>query len=377
MSPSLIEKILPLGLTSEVHVIFFIAASLLASAMCCVFILFGSRIVKSHRAACKHLLQEQYQGILNKIIFNEGSSPEDLSAHAFEFYMAELRLIAGSSSFSRRELIKQILALKRNLTGNASQALVETYYALELYQESLASLRRFAWHRKVSGMHELAEMGYVQGVPVIARLLDSRNRTLREESVTALMRLEEHPLSFLNHYRRDLSLWMRLNIHNYLSKLDDQKLPVFSEWFGHKNQSIRLFSISMARQFRQNASLPGLVELLYSADAKTVRLAVTTIGELQGHEHRAEIARLASHVWRFEGLAIAVLRCLANIGDVDVDLATVEKYLSHPLYSVRYEAVAALKKMGPGAASFLDDFNAKNCNKIDSLLRHFSEPLLA
>lgn len=363
-------------LASDVSVFVYFSLLFLTGGVLLILILFTSRITKSRRHRHRSALRAQYQRILNKIIVNETFSEKGTPLPAFEFYMAELRLVTGNSSFARQLLITQLLELKKNLTGNSSQALVKTYYALHLYTQSLHNIRSFAWQKKALAIRELAEMECKESIPVISGFLDTRNRTLREETFMALVRLEDRPLSFLNHYPLDLSKWMRINIHTYLSKLDHYKLPVFSQWFDHPNLTVRLFCISMARVFRQTASLPGLVDMLYSADPKIVRLSVITLGELEAYQYRREIANLASHVWNFEKLAVSVVRCLGIIGDMETDAERVSTFLSHPMYTVRYEAVSALKKLGAKGHAHLQAFNRENNSCLEPMMQHLSEPLL-
>lgn len=192
----------------------------------------------------------------------------------------------------------------------------------------------------------------------------------------ALVLLEERPLSFLDNYKRDLSPWMELNIFHHLSKLDQRALPDFSRWFHHHNFTVRVFCINMARHFRQTSSLPALADLLYSDNAAIVRVTVQALGELQAHEHRGLVKRIANNAWHFEKLAITALRCLALIGDVHEDVKLLCKFLSHPLYAVRFEAVCALRQLGAHGNAALRDFNNHNDGCLDGMLLHFSEPLL-
>lgn len=364
------------GFSSAAFVVLCIAFIFFVGGFIFIGVVFASRIIKSGHHRRSHLLRSQYQKILNKIIVNETFSEPGAPDAAFEFYMAELRLIAGASPFSRQLLLAQILEIKKSLTGNSAKALVRTYYAMLLHKESTRKLKAFKWQTKALGIRELAEMGYGKSAPLVEKFLYSSNRTLQEESLMALVRLEDKPLAFLNHYKGELSRWMRINIYRYLRNIDHRKLPVFSQYFNHPNLSVRLFSVSMTRRFKQTASVPGLVDVLYSENAKLVGLAVSALGELEAFQYRSEIAKLSMHVWRFPKLSKRVVQCLGRIGDNEADLDVVGRFLEHPCYSVRFEAVSALKELGLPGEEFLQRFNIANNNKIDSILRHFGEPLL-
>lgn len=363
------------GFATAPFVLLCLALLFLAAGLIFIAGILGSRVIKSKHQRRAQLLHSQFQKVLNKIVVNETFSEGEAPDAAFEYYMAELRLLAGSSVFSRRLLLTQIMQIKKSLTGKSAKALVKTYYAMLLYKESLRKLRAFRWQDKAMALRELAEMGYTKSTSRIERCLYSNNRTLRQESLMALVRLEEEPLAFLKQYKGELSLWMRINIYRYLKNIDHRRLPLFSQYFNHPNVSVRLFSMSMTRRFKQASSVAGLVDMLYSDNAKVVGLAVSTLGEMEAFQYRQEIAKLAMHVWRFPNLAKRVVKCLGSIGDSETDVDLVGRFLEHPSYEVRFEAVSSLKELGPQGEALLQTFTVDN-NKIDSLLRHFSEPLL-
>jgi hypothetical protein len=356
--------------------VLFIAVASLIGSVIVIAILFASRITKSHYEKRTGSLRLQYQKILNKIVVNEQISEKGVSNAAFEFYLAELRSLVGRSGFSRQLLLTQILAARKSLTGKSAAALIKTYYELQLYRQSLQKLKSRRWQRKALAIRELAVTCYRESAPEVARFLYSGSATLREESFMALVRLEDKPLAFLNGYKGDLSLWMRINIYRYLQNMDHQQLPLFSAYFDHPNLSVRLFSIRMARRFKQTSSLPAIAELLYSDNAKVVGQAISALGEMEAFEYREDIVRLSLHVWNFEGLSKRVVQCLGRIGEQE-DVVLLGKFLDHPCYPVRFEAVGALKKFGIHGEAFLQTFSGKDPGNIEGILRHFSEPLLS
>jgi|GEM_PF-4441209 len=352
-----------------------LAGSFTLGGVVAILILFISRVTKSDRHQRTSTLRRAFQKILNKIIVNESVGSETPDA-AFEFYMAELRMVAGNSSFARRVLIAQILELKKSLTGNSANALTKTYNTLGLVMESRAKLTDWGWEKRASGIRDLAEMGCTDSVSLIRKSLRARNQTLREETLIALIRLDSKPLSFLDSYDATLSEWMRINIFNYLKKIDTRRLPVFSQWFNHSNTSVVLFAISMAREFKQISSVPGLASLLYSADPNVVGMCITAVGDLEAYQYRDDVARLSTHVWKFPRLASKVVSCLGKIGDIDADAALLGKFLAHPTYAVRFEAVAALRKFGEKGEYYLRNSKARSDFSLDGIINHFSDPLL-
>jgi HEAT repeat protein len=360
------------------YFLLILALSLLVGAALFVLILYISRVFKSYREKRSNALRERFRKILNMIIVNETYSTSKQPITAFEYRMAELRSIIGNSDFARQVLIQQLVSIKKSLSGSSSRALTTTYLSLNLDDFSKKNLKSWLWKNKAQSIRELTEMEDAGSIPLISKFLHSRNPVLREESFMALTRLEkDDPFFFLNDYTDELTLWMRINIHHYLAKLDPRKIPSFSKWFNHKNLDVSLFAISMAKYFRQTSSGSALVALLKNPNSEIVRLAVETLGELDAFDCVEEIAALFDRAWNDENIAKRFVRCLGRIGDPDSHTHLIGRFLAHHSHDVKFEAAIALKKMNEKGEAFLISFNKENENSIESILKHISEPLLA
>lgn len=354
-----------------------VAAIFLTGCVASLLVLLVCRIARFSCERRASRLRCLYKKVLNKVVVHERFSGPGNPDAPFEFHMAELRLIAGDSRFARQVLLTQILELKKSVTGRSAEVLLKVCYAMQLERVCFWKLGSRGWQKRALAIRELAQMGHTSSAAGVAGFLYSKNEILREESLMAMVALEDRPLSFLTHYKGGLSLWMRLNIYAYLQRVDHKQLPVFSAHFNHPDLSVRLFSISMARRFKQTASLPGLVDMLYSDNAQLVGLAISAVEEMEAFSCREHIVRLALHVWRFEKLSERVVRCLGVIGDKEEDVDLLAKFLDHPSYAVRFQAAASLKKMGAAGEELLQKPRMPHQVCIQGILLHLSEPLLA
>ena len=361
-------------LASNERVVMLAATIFFAAGSAFIFTLFVSRVVKSHQQRREKRIKASFQKKLNAIIINETFSTKEVPDSAFEFRMAEIRNILGSSTFAREILIDQILDLKKNLAGAAVHVLTASYFALSLQKQSLKKLRQFAWRNKALGIRELSEMHYQEAIPQISKFIHSSNQTLQEESVMALVRLNtEKSLQFLDYYTGHITPWMQINIHNYLQKSDLRKLPQFHRWFTSKNESVVTFSINMAKQFRQSSAIPHLLSLCTHSRANIAADAIETLGDLEAYEHRGVIVKLSPIYWNNPDITIKILQCLSKIGDFQLDTHIIKEFLNHPEYDVRFEAVKALTKLGLPSAHILKHNSGQG---IENILAHTTEPLL-
>ncbi len=358
-------------LTSNELTIITIATIFFLTGFAFIITLFLSRIIKSHLLEKKKKIKSKFQKKFNALVINETFSTKEVPDSAFEFRMAEIKNMLGSSNFARQVLIDQILELKKNLSGSAVHVLTATYFALELEKQSLRKLKCTAWRKKALGIRELSEMAYKPAIPAISKFIHSSNQMLREESVMALVRLNtDQSLKFLDNYSGVITPWMQINIHHYLQKSDLRKLPQFSRWFSSNNGSVVLFSINMAKHFRQSSAIAPLLLLCYHPEKKIAEEAIDALGELEAFEHRADVVKLTPVYWEDAGISIKLLQCLAKIGDPLQDTHILLEFLNHRIYDVRFEAVKALKKLG------LSTQRLSALPAIKRIIDHTVEPLL-
>ena len=361
-------------LSNAEQVIVGIALSLLSAGFTFIVILFTSRIIKSNSQNKEKKIRSRIQKILNALVINETFSTNGKYDSVFEYRMAELRSVLKSSDFTRQVLIDQILEFKKNLTGGAVHVLTATYFALELERLSLKKLKRSAWRKKALGLRELSEMNFKAAIPLISEFIHSSNQTLREESVMALVRFNtEKSLQFLDNYAGDITPWMQINIHHYLQKSDLRKIPQFKQWFSSSNVSVVLFSMNMAKHFRQSSAIPDLLPLCNHPNQKVAEEAIETLGELEAFEERSQLVKLTPMYWDDAALSIKILQCLGKIGDPFDDTHIILEFLNHEAYDVRFEAVKTLKKLGLTDQHILANTQMKG---MSGIIDHTAEPLL-
>lgn len=361
--------------TSEVRIFIILAFIFFTAAIFFVAFILISRFTKNKRLQKESILRNYFQRTLNAMIIMETTSSVPASSHHFK--LDTLRVIAGKSSLARQVMVNHLVSVKKSISGSSSKILERLYIELDLHTYSLGKLKRDFWQKKAQGIRELAELNYQPAINSIRKFIVSDNKTLREESLLALVRLDdEAPLSFLDQYTGAISPWMRINIHYHLSKSDARKLPHFSRWFSSSNLDVVLFSLSMARQFRQSSAIPFLTALLAHADTRVAGLALETISTLEAHELADEVTQRVDTFWTSEKLSTRMVRCLGRIGYTSEHKYTILRYLEHPDYTVRFNAVQALYKMDGEARQLLLDFNTKMNGILSGAIEHVSEPLL-
>jgi HEAT repeat protein len=71
-----------------------------------------------------------------------------------------------------------------------------------------------------------------------------------------------------------------------------------------------------------------------------------------------------------------MVRCLGRIGYTLEHKRAILRYLDHPDYTVRFNAVQAMYKLDDESRQLLLDFNTKMNGILSGAIEHVSEPLL-
>ncbi len=360
-------------LTTLGQLLVALAAALSLLGLIFVLILFSSRAIKTARAARTEEIKVRTRKIVTGLVMTETFQEQNHPIPAFVYQLTQLRHVIKKSDFNRQIVLDQIIDLKKSLSGNALIPLSIIYNALKLHEISLRKLSYSTWYHKAQAIRELSEMQYRAVVPMITKYVNSSNSILRQETIVALLQLSQgNPLVFLNDYKGNITLWMRINLHRSLQRLDFRKLPTFSDWFTHENESVVLFCLSMTRAFRQLQSLPELVKLLYHQNERIVALAIKTISVLGADEYCASISGLIPNYKDNKKILLRIVRALGNIGTA-ADREILLPFLRHGEYELRFEAMKSMKKLGIDLLTLAETTSDAGTRRIAN---HLTEPLL-
>lgn len=346
-------------------------ASFVAAGLVVLFLLL-SRVIKSARQSREAALLATLQTSLNGLLFQEG----DMPLASYQFSLDEITKIIRGNPLATQTLINLIVNLKKSLSGSSAKVLEGIYHDLGLHQFSTRKLSSIAWNRRAQGIRELSELNDSPTIGAIPTLARTGNKTLKEELLLATIRLDQkNPLGFLDRWEGEITHWMRIHIHHYLSQLDARTLPEFGRWFSSPREDVVIFAISMARQFQQSNATPGLVKLLSHNNTIVVESAIGALTELEAFAVVDEVAALADRYWLDEKVSKSIVCYLGKTGHSAAHFRVLDRYLKHNVTSVRLETVRALIQLGTEGRSIIERHSKSN-NDMEALIAHASEPLL-
>lgn len=359
------------ALTSAEKFILLLALSFLILAGLSVIFIFVSRLVKSIRVRKRNVLREATQPHLYQLIANE----YDIESAKFRAITSQLASMIGQSTLKRQVLTDQMIELKKSVSGAAARCLSELYTALNLNADSLRKIRSWSWYDKASGIREVSEMDHKPAIQLLEKYLDAPNTTLREEALIALVKLNTgSDFSFLDRYQGTISDWLVINLHKHLASRDQRTTPSFERWLNNPNESVVMFALQMMKKFKQYNQASAVSPLVVSKNKNVAKLALETLTELEAFTETEFVSSIIQTYWEEDVLCISAIKYLGQAGDPHRDISVIEKFLSHPNYLVRFEALLALKKLKADPALVLSwTTQYEQLNKIHV---HQSEALL-
>lgn len=333
-------------------------------------VILGSRIFKTNRTGTERYIQKKYQPVLTQLLFEDDNR---LISDTF-FTLFDKKDL--NDKHRRKVLLEELIHLHENFTGETARRLELIYRKLEFHNDSLEKLKSLRWYKVAKGLRELALMNISEATGTILPFIKNKNEILRMEARISLVKLsEKDPLFFLEKETEALSAWDMANLHAMLAKLDETKIPDFSQWLNSGNKSVVLFSISMIGAFRQHETTDILIKLLDSKDDLIKSAVIKTLREMNAS--KAEEKLIAMYAGETEEIQIAILKSLETIAS-DRSVPLYESILSQPDPDLQHAlfSVKALHALGDHGQKIIDRISKINNDRLRLIISHASDTRL-
>ena len=178
-------------------------------------------------------------------------------------------------------MIDEILSMLNNLSGQSKGNLSKLFQETCLMKYTLQKLDNKNWHIKALGIKHLAQVNADKHIPSIEKYATHPIIYLQQQAQIALVNLKGYDgLGFLWKLKNALSDWQQINILDALHELDKDKAPDFSQWLGHEEDTIKLFSIRLIHYFQQSYNNEKVEKFVYSENKKLKNEATATLQKI-------------------------------------------------------------------------------------------------
>ncbi|MDO9376285.1 MAG: hypothetical protein Q7T76_17810 [Ferruginibacter sp.] len=243
---------------------------------------------------------------------------------------------------ARKVLLRELVKVKRSLSGVSGENLEKLFSQLELQEISLHRTTSKRWHVKSKGIQELGTMNHQASYERILELTNNEDLMVRMEAQTAMVRLRGYKgLEFFNTLTYPLSEWHQVNILHLLAHQPVSEQVGILDWLNSTNPSVVQFALKLiaeqhAGEFYQQvlACLDSPYEIVRKEAILCLGQvpSMTTIAELTAHFNKEDNKNLRLCIIKeFAGNGseedIAFLKTLQQVEDVDIKLAASKSLL--------------------------------------------------
>lgn len=273
---------------------------------------------------------------------------EDASKEEKSNYIAlkiEIRQLL-KDNFNRKVLSEILLDLRKDLSGEAQQSLLNLYQDLGLDKDAYAKLNGWRWQIISKGILELTQMEVVDAYGFITKFINDKRSTIRKQAEIATVTLKHDGINyFLDTTKFKISEWQQLKLLDVIRNKKDFQPPRFKAWLTSNNKYVVLFALRLIKYYNQNDADDSVIELVKHKNNQIKEEAVACIKEFN-LTNALDTLKLV--FWNCSiNVKIAILDAIAQIGsEADIEFLNLidKKELN---FAVKSKALSSINAISP------------------------------
>lgn len=217
---------------------------------------------------------------------------------------------------NRQFIIRNLINIKKNLTGTTTDTTVYLYEKLNLRRDSIKRMKSSAWHHKAQGIYELYMMNQRDEYTAIFGYTNSNNEYVRMEAQTASIGFSGFSgLAFLDNLTYPLHEWQQIKLLEQLAAIDVNEMPHLPLWLQSSNEYVIQFALKLTDIYQQIYVNDIVITCLESNNEKIRYQAIKTLGRI-AQETTADALK-EQYYKETPGNKLEIIKQLAIIGTSD------------------------------------------------------------
>lgn len=303
---------------------------------------FRSRITKRSRRTLEK--KRELSPMISEFIFysEDGTKEEKDTYINHKIHIRELL----KDDFDRRVLASTLMELRKDVSGQAQEQLIDLYKNLGLHLDAYKHLKSWRWEVVAKGILELTQMQVTESYQVIVRFINDPRSTVRKQAEIATITLRNEGISyFLDTTRYKISEWQQLSLLEILRNNKDFAPPQFKAWLTSKNKHVVLFALRLIKHYNQNDASSALIELVKH---RNDQIKLEAIACLKTFNVIAARDTLKLVFWRCSTeVKISIIGAISEFGDKD-DIGFLKQIENKRLdFTVKSKALSAINAILP------------------------------
>lgn len=338
-----------------------------------IFSLLYVRYSEDKNLGFRENIENETNTFLTELIFSGYTAPQ------IKNKIDEFKLKNKLNKNLRKFILNKIIHIKENLneTNEHTMLLIYKYFGFDEISNKL--IRNRNWHSKSEALHHYQNIGYKIKTGHIKKLLNSKNKALRSNAITALISLSDEKFDVLDNYKYNISKSDEIKILDIIYRKKSNVPKNINKWLNSKNDSIVIIAIKLIVRFRhkQDISLEKISYLLKSENnlvRKEVILAIRELVMFEANEILIEHFKVETNIRN----KISVIKTLNVIGTSEniTFLSSLLNEHENLELDLKLEIVNFINKTD---ASFFNNFKFNNKEKnteLQKMIAHSNCPYL-
>jgi hypothetical protein len=330
-----------------------------------ILFIFVRRIKQSIDAQRDAKYMEIISNMLANIVFFD--ELED-AGKAVNQYVRRFEKLPLKSTPVRELLVKELLEYHANFTGKTAEVLKGIYLGLHLDDHARKKVKSCYWERQVEGIRELTQLWIREDAPMILKLTNSKNATLRMEAQTSFIKLSKDDcFRFLDEARETILEWHQVVLFEVITKTRSGMIPSFGRWLSSPNDSVVILCLKLIDHYQQLETIPELISLLSHPNPRVRICAIRVLGKFEAEMAESELFA----IYPEQPLEVQqeILKAMGRIASGNyLDFLTERTNSEH--HQLRLSALQSIKDHGRGGIDLLKELLETSGSGNKALINH-------
>ena len=211
-----------------------------------------SRNIRNERLRLEYSIQ--IEKLMFSIVFQDISFSEIIEDKEY--------VMLSKKTFFREVIMESVIDLHKNYQGVHAQKLEQFHKESGLIKDSFKKLKSLKWEVKCKGITELAEMNVNDALGKIAKISNSRNKTLKITAINACIRLSgTDGIVHLTKHPYPIDDWTQINIISAFKKYDIGDTKGIELLLESQNTTVVALGLKIIQELKLTQKIPYIVEL--------------------------------------------------------------------------------------------------------------------
>ena len=185
------------------------------------------------------------------------------------------------TSIAKKVLLRELMKVKKSLSGVSAKNIELLYAQLELDKVSLQRLESKKWHIKAKGIQELAVMHQHSQYDLLFNFTNHPDMMVRMEAQTSIVRLNGYKgLEFFDNLSYPLSEWHQLNLLHLLAHEPVMEEHGVIKWLHSSNPTVAQFSLKLIAGQHALEFYDEVITCLHHTEEVVRKEAILCLGQI-------------------------------------------------------------------------------------------------